>query len=107
MRPRNKLLHLGCGNPRRKYRLEELIDSSLVERDLGVLVNERLDMNHQHVLPVQKTNCVLGCIIRGVTSGSREVIVPLFSAFVRPPPGVLHPGSDVLDEWLIHRSYLD
>ncbi|GAB0206690.1 hypothetical protein GRJ2_003134600 [Grus japonensis] len=89
-----KVLHVGGRNPKHNYRLgREWIESSPEEKDLGVLIDEKLNMSRQHALAAQKANRVLGCIKnRRVTSRSREVILPLYSALVRLPPGVLRPA---------------
>ncbi|KAF4801868.1 RNA-directed DNA polymerase from mobile element jockey-like protein [Turdus rufiventris] len=73
-----KALHLGRGNPRHTKRLgEKVIESSPVEKDLGVMADEKLSVSQWCELTVQQTSEILGCIKRSVTSRFREGILPL------------------------------
>ncbi|TRZ15037.1 hypothetical protein HGM15179_012072 [Zosterops borbonicus] len=75
---KGKVLHQGQGNPRDQNRLgNEQIKNSPAKKDVGVLVDESLDMS-------QQTNCVLGCIKNSMARRAREVILTLYSALVRP-----------------------
>ncbi|KAK4832645.1 hypothetical protein QYF61_024673 [Mycteria americana] len=96
-----KDLHLGQSNHQYQYGLGgKGIESSPVEKDLGILVDE-----------TQKANRILGCIKRSVASRSREVILPLHSALVRPhleycvqPRGPQYKKDMDLLEWVQRRG---
>lgn len=78
-----KVLRPGWGKPQHQYRLgDEWVESSPEKKDLGLLADEKLDVNWQCALLAQKANCILGCKKRSVTSRLREVILSLYSTLM-------------------------
>jgi len=80
-----RVLHLGRNKPMHQCRLgADPLESSSVERDLRVLVDDKLTMSQQCALVAKKANGILGCIKKSVASRSREVLLPLYPALGRP-----------------------
>lgn len=97
-----KVLHLSCQSQAYVRLGEEWIESISEEKDLGLLVNERMDMSWQCALAVQKANCGLGCIQSRLASRVRERIVPYYSTLVTP-----HPECCIQHWCLQHRKNRD
>ena len=71
---KGKVLHLGRNNPMHQYRLGVvLLESSSIEKK-----------QPWECWWAACANSILGCIKRSVASRSREAILPLNSALVRP-----------------------
>jgi ribonucleases P/MRP protein subunit RPP40 len=78
-------LHIGHNNPKPEYYLSgEKIQSTNIERDLGVLIQDDLDQSQQVAKVVKKANQMLGLISRTYTNKSRDNIIPLYKTLVRP-----------------------
>ena len=59
------------------------MEMSYAEKDLGVVVGNRLAMNQQCVIVAKKVNGILRFIKKSMASRLREVILHLYSAMVR------------------------
>ena len=80
-----QILHLQWGIPAYMYKLgDECLESSSTERDLRVWVDGMLNMSQECALTAKRTNRVLGYITHSVDNQSREVIVPVCTALLRP-----------------------
>ncbi|KAK4831192.1 hypothetical protein QYF61_015924 [Mycteria americana] len=66
-----KVLHLGRNSSMHQYMLGAThLESSLAEKDLGVLVDTKLNMSQQWALAAKKANGILGCIRQSIASPS-------------------------------------
>lgn len=79
------VLHLAHKNLRHRYKFgEEGLESCPAEKVLGALGNIWLNMNQQCAQMAKKAKGSLACIRKCVDRMTREVVVNLYMALVRP-----------------------
>ena len=80
-----KVMHLGRNNRHHTYRLgNSPLVSTEAEKDLGVIIDSKMNIGWQCGEAVRKASRTLSCIHRCISSRSKEVILPLYAALVRP-----------------------
>ena len=79
------VMHFGHNNEHHKYQLEGGdLSVSRSEKDLGVHIQDDLQVDQQVGAAVRRANRMLGLIFRTYTCKSRENMIPLYKSLVRP-----------------------
>jgi len=80
-----KIMHLGRHNPRYQYKMgDQVLETTELERDIGVLVNNNLKPSEQCAKAARTANAVLGQIARAFHYRDRWTFVRLYKLYVRP-----------------------
>ena len=79
------VMHMGRKNKQNEYMLgNKKLRKSIRERDLGIIVDSNCKFSEQCSEAVKSANRTLGMIKRNITYKSKDVIVRLYKALVRP-----------------------
>lgn len=84
-----KVLHLGKTNLKHDYVMKDGDNSSVLiktvcEKDLGVYIDDQLNINEHVQQQVEKARCTAGVIHRNIVNKTPNIMVPLFKSMVRP-----------------------
>ena len=80
-----KVLHLGNQNPQYEYIMCDIcLEAVREEKDMGVIVDEKLKFGTHTVTQAYKVNKVLGLIRRTFDNLDEEMLVLLYKSLVRP-----------------------
>jgi len=80
-----KTMHLGKRNIGEDYRMGDItIERTNQEKDLGILVDNTCKFSEQCTTAANSANRLLGMIKRNITYKSKNVILRLYKALVRP-----------------------
>ena len=83
------MLHLGKNNPKYNYTIKDgdtvkTLNETNSEKDLGVIVDTELQFGDHIASVVKKSRKISGMLMKNICHKSKDIMVPLFKALVRP-----------------------
>ena len=60
------------------------LNKTVLEKDLGVFIDPDLSFNEHITTKVNKANSMCGLLMRTITYKSRDIMIPLYKALIRP-----------------------
>ena len=80
-----KVMHLGKNNPKNSYSMAEVnLEETTEEKDLGVLIDNKLNFGKHIQNIVTRANRVLSLIIISFASLNKTMFLNLYTALIRP-----------------------
>ncbi|XP_069607092.1 uncharacterized protein [Ranitomeya imitator] len=91
-----KVIHMGRRNQYHHYTLNgKPLGKSDREKDLGILVNDKLTWSSQCQAAAAKANRIMGCIKRGLDTHDESIILPLYKSLeIKNLPQQLNGAMD-------------
>lgn len=83
------VMHIGNNNPLQEYSMssggqQHTLDTVSSEKDLGILIDEKLKFSEHINIKVNKANQILGCIKHTFKHMNKEIFQLLYKSLVRP-----------------------
>ena len=80
-----KVMHLGLRNPRHEYTMSRVaLATTNVEKDLGIIMTNKLSPSAQCAKAAKTANAVLGQISRAFHFRDKQIFTGLYKQYVRP-----------------------
>ena len=85
-----KVMHIGRTNPCREYQMttddgkSHTLEAVDTEKDLGVLIDNKLKFSQHCQAKINKANSILGCLKHTFKNMNKDIFMLLYTAMIRP-----------------------
>ena len=105
--PKCGALHMGSNNAKHDYYITingktHTLNKTVLEKDLGVFIDPNLSFTEHINTKVNKAKSMCGLLIRTITYKSKDIMIPLYKALIRP---IIEYANPVWNPYT--RKYID